>query len=396
MTTPAFSVTAGQQVSPQLNLNFVSASLDPRVTFTRAGATATRINSSGYIESVAANTARFDYSPVTLACLGLLIEEQRTNLITQSNNFSNAVWTKTGATVGSSATTSPFGSATSQKLVEDTSNGQHQLRQNFTSVNGTSYTLSFYAKAAERTWVACQLIGNITGFPFVYFDLQNGTTGTSNTSASNFSITPAGNGWYRCSLTGVANGTISAFFMWNAISNGNVSYQGVSGSGALFEAVQVEDGGSMTSYIPTTTTTVVRNADVAVMTGTNFSNWFNANQGTFRVDAISRAVGVRPLLSIDDNTSNNVQTVLTDSTAPKYIVTQSGVEQANVAAGTITANATMFAYVSYAANYFGIARPTARQVDTSGTVPSVDRLRIGATQAGVYANGRIQSIQYWP
>ena len=75
MITPSFALTATERVLPRLALDFTTASLDPRVTFTRALNTATRINSSGLVETVNADTPRFDY---TLnpggACKGLLIE----------------------------------------------------------------------------------------------------------------------------------------------------------------------------------------------------------------------------------------------------------------------------------------------------------------------------------
>ena len=92
MITPAYSLTATERILPKLALNFLSASLDPRVTFTRAGATATRVNSSGLIESVAADTARFDFDPTTLVCKGLLIEEQRQNVILNSANWTAGSW----------------------------------------------------------------------------------------------------------------------------------------------------------------------------------------------------------------------------------------------------------------------------------------------------------------
>ena len=67
-------------ITPSFALNFTTGVLDSRVTLTRALNTATRVNSSGVIETVNANLPRFDYDPVTLVPKGLLIEEQRTNL----------------------------------------------------------------------------------------------------------------------------------------------------------------------------------------------------------------------------------------------------------------------------------------------------------------------------
>ena len=83
-------------LAPRLNLNFTSETLDPRVTFTRAGATSTRVNSSGLVEAVAEDTPRFDFTLNSGgSCKGLLVEEQRTNIIQWSNNFTGTGWSVT-------------------------------------------------------------------------------------------------------------------------------------------------------------------------------------------------------------------------------------------------------------------------------------------------------------
>ncbi len=94
MITPAFGLTATERVLPRLALDFTTASLDSRVTFTRTGNTATVINSSGYVTGINADLPRFDFNPVTLACRGLLIEEARTNSLKESNTFATSPWVK--------------------------------------------------------------------------------------------------------------------------------------------------------------------------------------------------------------------------------------------------------------------------------------------------------------
>lgn len=84
MISPSYSLTATERVLPKLALDFTTAALDPRVTFTRSGNTATVTNSSGVIVSVNADIPRFDYNPTTLLCNGLLIEESRTNVLLNS------------------------------------------------------------------------------------------------------------------------------------------------------------------------------------------------------------------------------------------------------------------------------------------------------------------------
>lgn len=393
MITPAYAITATQRMSPQLALDFTTAVLDPRITFTRALATATCINSSGYIETVNADTPRFDYDPITKVCKGLLIEETRQNLILQSENFGS--WgVLTNATIGTNVINSPANTLTADKLEETSATGVHRVGQTVAlggTVDSSPYAISVYAKAAERTKFV--LFDNSqTASGDTRFDLSTGTI-----ISGQGRIQPVGDGWYRCTaFPSKSTSTNSTPIILLLSPSNQTSYAGTTGSGIYIWGAQVEIGAFATSYIPTTTTAVTRNADVAVMTGTNFSDWYGATAGMFRVDGSTPAVGTRSLLSADDNTSANSLVISTVGTAPKFVVTQNSAEQANVSAATITANTAIFAYASYASNYFGIARPSARQVDTSGTVPAVDRLRIGTDQAGNYANGIIQAVQFWP
>ncbi len=107
-------------ISPALLLDFTSGSLDSRVTFTRTGS-ASRVNASGLVESVSADTARFDYDPVTLACKGLLIEVTRENVITNSANWNAASWStfvNGSATISRTANagTAPDGTSTATQI----------------------------------------------------------------------------------------------------------------------------------------------------------------------------------------------------------------------------------------------------------------------------------------
>ena len=150
MITPSFALTATERVLPSMALDFTTASLDSRVTFTRTGNTATVINSSGNVAAINADLPRFDYNPVTLACKGLLIEEARTNLFLYSAEFDNAYWTKTRSSITANATISPEGSLTGDKLVENLDNGTHIIVRTETTTNTSANTWSIYAKAGER------------------------------------------------------------------------------------------------------------------------------------------------------------------------------------------------------------------------------------------------------
>ena len=157
MITPSFGLTATERVLPKLALDFTTASLDARVTFTRttgASNPATYTNSSGVVTAATNNEPRFDYDPVALTCKGLLIEETRSNIVNYSDDFANAAWLKLNATITSNAITAPDGTNTADKLVDTVADNVHVVYRSPTVVDGAVYTLSVYAKAAERNWLS--------------------------------------------------------------------------------------------------------------------------------------------------------------------------------------------------------------------------------------------------
>ena len=109
MITPSFALTATERVLPRMALDFTTATLDPRVTFTRTGDTATVTNSSGVITAINANLPRFDFDPTTLVCKGLLIEEARTNLLLNSLIDGTSLSTQLVTTTAVSQTLSFYG-----------------------------------------------------------------------------------------------------------------------------------------------------------------------------------------------------------------------------------------------------------------------------------------------
>jgi hypothetical protein len=153
---------------------------------------------------------RFDHDPATGESLGLLIEEQRTNLLLRSEELENTYWnlrTNTNAPTAN-AVTSPTGELNADKITETAATGVHYIARNSVSISvaGSSSTLSVYAKAAERSFIGLQITDG-TNYIYCTFDLSTGTAGTPvNTgtgSGATASIVNAGNGWYRCILSGI-------------------------------------------------------------------------------------------------------------------------------------------------------------------------------------------------
>jgi hypothetical protein len=384
-----------------LNLDFTASNtLDPRITFTRA-TTATFFNSSGVLSTAASGAARFDYNPTTLAPLGLLIEEQRTNLLTYSEQFDNAVWTKTRSSITADATTSPDGTQDADKLVEDTATNTHDMTFSASFTSGTAYTLSIYAKQAGRN-LRIYFPTGAFGFAFsAVFDLSAGTA-TIALTGTVASITNVGNGWYRCSITQTATASATSNFTLRLIEGASTtSYTGDGTSGIFIWGAQLEAGAFPTSYIPTTTTALTRNADAASMTGTDFSSWYNQTEGTFVVNfAIPNATDSRSQLTAGDGTANE-RIIITNSSSlagTAFRVVDGGSDQCDISRSQSFANnATVKVAGAYKVNDFAISQNGGSVgTDTSGTLPTVTTLFIGTNGVAQYSNSYISRIAYYP
>ena len=230
--------------------------------------------------------------------LGLLIELPRANLYQRSEEFDNEYWTKARATITTpDALLSPAGTTTADLLVEDnTVNNSHIV---FRQVSYTGYgangpvTATIFAKAKERTRLSL-VVGYGTTTPVnlsfgeVVFNLIDGTAGsfvgypfgTAGPGTGSGTIIPAGNGWYRCSITVTpSNVTATEIQLYVALHNGtSTSYTGDGTSGLYIWGAQLEVGSFPTSYIPTTTLSAIRQADVAQINPV--TSFVNQSQGT--------------------------------------------------------------------------------------------------------------------
>lgn len=401
MITPAYGMTATERVLPRLALDFTTASLDSRVAVARLLNTATRINSTGLVETVNANLPRFDFDPSTLVCRGLLIEETRTNAILFSEDFSNANWAKTGATVSANASAAPDGNTTADALVETATTGLHIAQQFFTFATATAYTVSVFVKPGLRTWVQIFLptaaFGAAQGG---YFNLSGaGSLGNATGTPTSRTITALPNGWYRCTVTATSTAAAGGNVGVAAASaNGTNSYAGSNGSTALtLWGADLEVGGFATSYIANLATgTTTRNADVVSMTGSNFSSWWQAITGGLAVRARQRAItGTRPLAHISDGTADNIISLRGNVANPELYI-KATTDQAQIDAGTLAANTSYGLVGAWNTNDCAAAIDGGAAVtDATATIPTVSQMLIGSDGAN-YLSGWVEKLSFWP
>ena len=226
-----------------------------------------------------ANVPRLDYLNST--CPKLLLEPQRTNLVTNSENISGSNWTNVDSTdsINVTATLDPSGYYGADKLQETTANSVHVIAfQTSLMSSANTYTFSSFLKAAERNWVAVYIYNGTSSFS-AYFNLATGVKGSVTSSATS-AIESYGNGWYRCSVTLAVAGSASANGgVITATADGTISYAGTAGSGIYVWGAQLEAGAYASSYIPTLAASVTRGVDACVKTG--ISSLLGGTQGTW-------------------------------------------------------------------------------------------------------------------
>jgi hypothetical protein len=351
------------------------------------------------LQTVSTNAARFDHDPVTGESEGLLIEEQRTSLLTYSEDFS--YWGATNSIVQSNIIVAPDGTMTGDKLVPNTAQ-DYTFVGKFYMISATTYTFSVYAKAGEYSRMSFWE-GNVTGY-FATFDLLTGTVVSVN-GPTTAKIENAGNGWYRCSMAASYN-AITAWWIIKPLDGSttspfNATRLGDGYSGIYIWGAQLEASAFPTSYIKTEASQVTRAADFALITGTNFSSWYNQDEGTVYSESISSTAfnvgGSRVAWQIDSgsgfanryvlNHTSGDMTVVVNNTFPVNFSVPD--PQSNVA----LKNAFAYNYNNFGNAYNGIAFES----NLLGNLPIVSRLIIGDQAPNANAiSGTIKKIAYYP
>lgn len=396
---------------PTVVFNFLSGSLDPRITFTRASS-ATYFNSSGTLTSAATDVARFDYNTSTLTPLGLLIEEQRTNSIRNNTGVGGSAgvfptnWSSSFTIDGLTLTIGAPVTQTGLPCVDIRINGTSTASR--TNINLVSFeTVNQIAAAVGQTWTGSAFVklqaGSLTNILNVGIQVSERDAAGAYLSDGTtlFVPTSAAINTQRQTVTRTLASATTAFVRPTVC----VSYN----SGVAIDITlriaspQLEQGAFATSVIQTSTTAITRAADSALVTGTNFSSWYNNAQGTVMAEfgaygngGASKNPGI---IQIDDATTNNyIRLFAGSSLSPVFQVTNGGTNQAYLSFGTLTTTAVSKIAGSYLVNNLSKSfNGTYPEVDTSGTLPTLNRMLIGSGSSGVNeTNGYIRSFKYYP
>ena len=403
--TPIFSNYAGNSATfaGTEAVYLWGAQLEQRSSVTAYNATTTTAitNYIPVLLTAPTNQARFDHDPVARTSLGLLIEQQSTNLLTYSSDYTNAVWTKTGSSITATADVAPDGTQTASLLTETTATSAHVI-QNTATISAGTYTFSVYAKQGFGSRYLA-VYPQATSVASVVYNLTTGVaTQTGGAGYLSNSITAVGNGWYRCSVTWSATGTTAycALFLSNSSTNPAPSYTGDGFSGVLIWGAQLEALAFPTSYIPTVASQVTRSADSASMTGTNLTSWFNKQQGTFYTKASSSSGLLGFSVTSSFNSAYTLDFQFTTTTNLRAAIANVG--YIDTGGFTVSQGAVIQAALSCSdTGYISSVNGAASQTSTAYLFTQYNwiSLNIGSSGSGgsVFAPyNRVQKISYYP
>jgi hypothetical protein len=377
-----------------------------------SGASVTTSSTFGIVRA-ATNEPRFDHTSDGV-CRGLLIEESRTNICLQSENF-GTTWTNDNGnvTITTNVEVSPDGLTTADKIAESASTTSRRICiQNISVTSGTTYSYSCYIKAGERDF-AQMATGAGLNSAFQNFIVNGANAGTLGSSSGIVSsrIDAMPNGWYRCTIvvtaTATGNTQVTVGPAPSSTTTRWPAYLSTAGSGIYAWGAQMEVGSFATSYIPTTTGSVVRSADVCSITGANFTSFYNPLEGSLFTSAIFNApvtYGTGQLLvDINDTATTNRLRYFRNPTTATAGFSNTSAGSANV---SITSVSSIQPSVTqkYSAGFklddyaFYVNNSQIGTDNLGAMVVSPTTMTIGDASAGgvrQYTNGTIAAIRYY-
>ena len=377
--------------------------------FTRA-TTATRVNKSGLIESVASNLPRIDFLNDTKG--HLLLEPASTNKITQSENVNSGGNSPSRIDRTLDVAVAPDGTTTADLCIPNTESGNHaiyQYRDDDTSTSfadGSNYAFSVFVKPNTTNgaqFVQMSTFINTGGNNIVNFDIVNGTitqTGFVSSKIENY-----GNGWFRCSFVfeALRDSTAGGNDGWNLSIitagdsarsesfTGDGSSNGVLVWGAQFE--EVKD--FTTSYMPTSGSTVTRNAETCKDSGA--AQDFNSTEGVLYFEIASlRSVGNFESIALSDGSNDNRHRfyLSDDSNEVVYQAQVSASNQCFLKVTTSDLTAFNKIALKYKQDDFAFwINGTEVATDSSGNVPSLSELNFNSGNSFNAFQGKVREVR---
>jgi hypothetical protein len=343
------------------------------------------------VTSAAYYGPRRDFNGSTLACKGLLVEEQRANLslysrtLETTGRYWGSLSSGTANTITIDNAPGPDGLSTSASLLTFntavTGTGIFSVwRQLVSTTANGAYTCSVWLKA------------NTTSTVYLLFNDNAG-----NRANATCTLTSS---WQRFTVTGTTVASISAI-SFDIGANGFFGQTMTAGTVYVYGA-QIEAGSFATSYIPTGAATATRLADVASVSTQAFP--YSAAESTVVANGALLSVntpGYKTFCTLSDGTSNNRIAMYCEASVAlaQQLVSTGGALQSHISPGSVSANTNFKMGTAVAVNdAVAYLNGTAGTPDTGVSVPSaINVLYLGSNFAGNETiNGHIKQITYIP
>jgi hypothetical protein len=332
--------------------------------------------------------------------LGIRVEPSATNLCFPCRPANGGgQWPFNLATSGGTVT-GPFG-GNAMILTEAASTGQHYTgdgtNQSFSLTSGTTYGIQCAVKKGTRTWCWVGGFNSGIGDKRIFFNFDTGAYGTVSSGLTTFAPISMGNGYWLigAAYTATTNSNFS-FRIGLASADNTPSYAGSTSENMIAAFAQWEVG-PPTSPIETFGSTVTRAADQPNDATSDFS--YSATTNTVAVTGrTASGSGTQVFWQLDDGTDNErIRIVRDSSNNMRCIVTDGGVEQANINLGAVANNTAFRVALAWAANDIAACLDGGSvSTDTGATIPTVTTLRIGYSSAGEQCNGHNAALVQVP
>jgi hypothetical protein len=343
------------------------------------------------IVKAANNEPRFDHTSAGV-CRGLLIEEGRTNLFssTNFNDWSAVRCTKTPIT--------GIGLTNQATTLTISETGSIYIVRGATLTTSVAYAISVRVKAGT---IASFSFADITDAKYSRgFNLSTNQWAASGGAPefTNYTVTPNIDGWFLVSAiytptgaTGVKN---IAFLLGSSTVGQTVS----------FDTPQIEAGSFPTSYIPTTTGTLARGADVCSITGGNFNTLFNNVEGSVLFIGASAGTAASGIFGtaafyLDISSSTTDRISFFSSNTSRVEIKRNNIDQ-YASNRPFFINTELKQSIGYSSSQlssgFNNNISMTSTANIAFTMPSVNSFQIGrAGTASNYLNGTISAIRYY-
>ena len=345
--------------------------------------------------TAAADRARFDHDPITGESKGLLIEEQRTNLLTYSNSTSD--WSDVGAPIKiADAAVAPDGTQAAMEVIDNNTSSPCLIYMESVGISTiATYSASLYVKQLSspdctfNVYTAGESESNLT------FTFATETVDATGDNLVSSSATDVGNGWYRLVIVfnSLSSGANIRFRLWPRSRDNST----ITGS-LLVWGAQLEAGSFATSYIKTTGASATRSADNASITGENFSSWYRQDEGSFysEISTFDYGNGLSRI-TISDGTNNN-RILMANSLSYLLLTDSAGTRSVNRIGPVADGNYHKKSY-GFKKDDFSVCYDGSLSLDSiDGEMPlKVDAIYFhDPAGSDDYINGHIKKLAYYP